>query len=66
MATIPDSVVREAAIELLDDEHGVSSDAYTALFPLLEASGNTDICDAVKATNGRFYLTEEARGELES
>ena len=49
--------------DLLNDDNGISSDAYRSLWEVLEATGNKDVAEAmgntVKAQDNRFYLTEE-------
>jgi len=51
------------ALHLLDDDYGISEDAYNAL---MEAGMvPTDIANRVKATDGRFYLPSVSRDELE-
>ena len=51
--------MRELAIALLEDEQGINSHAWDVLSMLLEADdGNDDIFNAVKATEGRWYLPE--------
>ena len=53
--------MRELALELLDDGFGISMDAWSCLFPLLEESGEEfqDIVDAVETSEGRVYLEED-------
>lgn len=51
--------MRELAIALLDDEHGISTNAWKMLSAVLEEEGNNeDILNAVKAQDGRFFLPE--------
>ncbi len=52
-------MIRALAIELLDDEHGIKESAMELLGTLLKENGEVDILDAVKATEGRFYLMAE-------
>lgn len=52
--------MRELAITLLNDDHGINVNAWHILRDLLIEEGHEDIVDAVKATEGRFYLTETA------
>lgn len=51
--------VRNLALDLLDDEHGVSGKAWKNMIDWLDDEGCSDIIDAVDACEGRFYLTEE-------
>lgn len=55
------TTVRETAIALLDDEHGICESGYDCLVILLmdEDENNQDILDAVEATDGRFYISEK-------
>jgi len=48
-------------VKLLDDDYGVSEAAYSAM----KDAGMVpdDIANRVKATDGRFYLPSESRGE---
>ena len=50
-----------ALVKLLDDDYGVSEAAYSAM----KDAGMVpdDIANRVKATDGRFYLPSESRGE---
>jgi len=52
--------LRELALELLDDPHGISQDAWVVLYALFEASDEDcdDIAKALKGTEGRVYLRE--------
>ena len=47
---------REVVVKLLDDEYGVSEDAYNAMMEVGMIPG--DIANRVKATEGRFYLPD--------
>lgn len=51
---------RNFAIELLDDEHGINSSAWDTLADMLDDNGDSDIIDAVKSTEGRWYLPHDA------
>lgn len=49
--------MRTLAILLLNDDHGISAEAWSELRVLLSAGDDCDdIIEAVKATEGRFYL----------
>ena len=48
--------LRQLALALLNDDNGISEEAYDLLRALLEEHGLTDITDRVDATDGRFYL----------
>lgn len=55
-------VVRSSlALHLLDDDYGISEDAYNALMEAGMVSD--DIANNVKATEGRFYLPSVSREE---
>ena len=51
--------VRKMALLLLDDENGISMEAYNFMSVLLSETGNEDILDAVDATEGRAYVGED-------
>ena len=51
------------ALHLLDDDYGISEDAYNALMEAGMVSD--DIANNVKATDGRFYLPSVSRDQLE-
>ena len=55
-----DRKVRELAIALLDDDHGICEEGYNKLHALLVETGNGDVAELVDATDGRFYLKEES------
>ena len=58
---IPESrqyMLRNLAMELLDDEHGITQEAWEILFQMLERNGDQDIIDAVTGSEGRVYLRE--------
>jgi hypothetical protein len=50
---------------LLDDDHGVSEDAYRLMVQVIKQQSPTvqsqllDLLDRTEATDGRFYLPEE-------
>jgi hypothetical protein len=48
----------------LDDEHGINSQAWNTLADILYDYDCQDIVDAVKATEGRYYLTSDAANTL--
>lgn len=51
--------LRELALEVLDDEHGITQDAWAVLYALLEEQGeHEDIAKAVDGCEGRVYLPE--------
>ena len=45
---------------LLDDDEGISSDAYSSLLEYLDSLGKTELLEAlnnrVRACNGRYYV----------
>jgi len=49
---------RNLAIALLDDDKGISEEAYEQLCAKLAGTPNIDILMYVDATDGRFYLKE--------
>ena len=55
--------LRKTLIAILDDEHGISSAAFEELQELvitINDDGMTgDIFDAVKSSEGRYYLPED-------
>ena len=57
--------LRKTLIAILDDEHGISANAYEELQTLVIAIGtysvvaHGDIFDAVKSAEGRYYLPED-------
>lgn len=56
--------LRNLALAILDDEHGINSQAWETLADMLDDDGQSDIVEAVRATEGRFYLTKEASATL--
>lgn len=56
--------LRKFAIDLLDDENGINDQAWDQLSDLLNINRDDDIVDAVKAQDGRWYLTSEKANEL--
>lgn len=50
--------LKNLAIRLLDDEDGITEDAYAALLDILPESLALALNKEVKATEGRFYLPE--------
>lgn len=51
--------IRDLAINLLDDEHGINGDAYESLKNADKNLDCNDIFMAVQAVNGRYFLNEE-------
>lgn len=56
--------LRNFAIALLDDEHGINSEAWDSLRDMLDDNEDNDILDAVKSTEGRYYLPSESVAAL--
>jgi hypothetical protein len=56
--------LRTLAITLLDDQNGISEAAYNELKQHLFCTVNSDILDAVTATEGRYYLHEDVAESL--
>jgi hypothetical protein len=56
--------LRNFAFALLDDEYGINGEAWESLHQMLEDDDQEDIIDAVKATEGRYYLTAETANKL--
>ena len=50
--------MRELAIALLNDEHGINNTAWKIISDFLYELGSHDILDAVKCTEERYYLPE--------
>ena len=48
--------LKQLALALLNDDHGITEQAYRILEALLNENGLTDITRRVEATDGRFYL----------
>ena len=54
--------LRELAISLLDDDHGITDKSYRLLLNSLWVSGareNLDISDNIKSVEGRFYISSD-------
>lgn len=51
--------IRDLVINLLDDEHGINTDAYETLKNADVNLDCTDIFAAVQAVSGRHFLNEE-------
>jgi len=49
--------VRKLAVTLLDDDQGISNEAYMILRDMLARASAMDIIRLVEATDDRFYLT---------
>lgn len=58
--------LRELALELLDDDYGITGDAWAVLYEILEQSEEEyeDIAQAVKNQDGRIYLPENHNIEV--
>lgn len=56
--------LRNFALALLDDEHGINREAFDSLADMLYDDEQEDITDAVEACEGRFYLNSEKANEL--
>ncbi len=54
-----DKDLRELALLVLDDENGISEEAFNKLSSLLEDIGCADILVAVDSSEGRFYIGED-------
>ena len=50
--------VRNLAIELLDDGHGINEPAFLELHKLLVLTENEDVAKAVVADGGRYFIGE--------
>ena len=50
--------IQTLAVLLLDDEHGITGEAYETLIDVLPELFAFDLNRQVKAANGRFYLPE--------
>ena len=53
-----DKRLKNLAIRLLDDDEGITEDAYGALLDILPESLALALNKEVEATDGRFYLPE--------
>lgn len=54
--------LRKTLIAILDDEHGISANAYEELQTLvgeIKGAVTSDIYLAVKSAEGRYYLPED-------
>ena len=56
--------LRNFALALLDDEHGINGEAWDSLSDMLIDDEQEDIVDATKATEGRYFLPEDVANEL--
>lgn len=61
--TVNQDKLRQMAIEVLNDDHGISQDAWLPLFELLEGN-HDDIIQAVEAQDGRLFLPEDVADDL--
>jgi len=52
------NLLRELTIALLDDEYGISSEAYELLVEILPAGLLLELTQAVRSSEGRVYLSE--------
>lgn len=52
--------MREFSLAALDDDNGISSEAWELLIPLLEENGDNDIIEMVEVCSGRAYLPADA------
>ena len=51
--------LRELAVEVLDDPHGITHEAWTILFEMLQTEGeHSEFAEAVKGAEGRVFLPE--------
>ena len=63
------TTLEKLVLNLLDDDEGISSEAYSLLLELLNGLGETklleDVNNRVKTSNGRYYFlsTEEEEWE---
>lgn len=48
--------LKNLAVRLLDDEHGITEKAYLALLDMLSEKSALKLNKHVKAMEGRFYL----------
>lgn len=55
--------VRKMALLLLDDNNGISLEAYGFLSTMLVETGNEDILEAVDVTESRAYVGEDFAAE---
>lgn len=53
-----ETALKNLAVRLLDDEDGITEDAYAALLDVLPEKLALALNKEVKATDGRFYLPE--------
>jgi len=54
-----EEALNDLARAILEDEQGISEEAYNALVVLFDVAGvSDDILKNVRATEGRFYLPE--------
>jgi hypothetical protein len=64
--SIGPKATRKMALLLLDDDNGISKQAYGYLSAMLIETGNDDILDAVDLTDNRAYIGEDyAEEELD-
>jgi hypothetical protein len=58
--------IRNLAISLLDDEHGISENGYNKLREVLVETENLDIVRATDAANGRYFISEDSAEYLKT
>lgn len=50
--------LKNLAVRLLDDEEGITEEAYTALLDVLSDEIAVELNKCVEVAQGRFYLSE--------
>lgn len=58
--------LRDFAITLLDDDHGINSEAWDALNHMLYDNGDIDIIATVQVVEGRYLLPSATVAHLRS
>lgn len=56
-----EKLIRTLALELLDDQHGITQDAWNALYVVLEETSvdmAAEFANAVDGSEGRVFLPE--------
>lgn len=51
--------MKNLAVRLLDDEHGIHEEAYVALLDCLSEQEALELNRQTKCTDGRFYLPKD-------
>jgi len=59
-------LIRNLALSLLDDQHGINKEAYDQLEHILNESGEQDILDNVKSNHNRYWIEEYDAEQLKS